>query len=62
MIDGNDSNDWERGWEKKLKGPGHKANLWGRSQLTFLQRSLLSTMTADNRNEWPEVKKQEKCI
>ena len=30
MIDGNDSNDWERGWEKKLK-----ANLSGRSQFTF---------------------------
>ena len=35
MNDGNDSNDWERGWEKKLKGPGHKANLSGRSQFTF---------------------------
>ena len=34
MIDGNDSNDWVRGWEKKLKGPGHKANLSGRSQFT----------------------------
>ena len=35
MIDGNDLNDWERGWEKKLKGPGHKANLSDRSQFTF---------------------------
>ena len=59
MIDGNDSNDWVRGWEKKLKGPGHKANLSGRSQFTF---TLLSAMTADNRNGWPEVKKQEKCF
>ena len=35
MIDGTDSNDWERGWGKKLKGTGHKANLSGRSQLTL---------------------------